>query len=73
MRDIEKAIDDYKKEFWKDNTNRGKFYSTDISQVIDISTDLYDLVCNGLNAGFMIGYRLGKKEGRKRPTKNAIS
>lgn len=67
MRDIQKAIDDYKKEFCKDGTNRGKFFSTDIQQVIDMSTDVFDLVCNGLNAGFMIGYRLGKKEGSKRP------
>lgn len=69
-RDLQKAITDYKKTFGG-NIRRGSIYTSDIEQIVSISTpagstlpDPYQLAGNALRAGFMIGYRTAKKEKR---------
>ena len=73
MRNIKKAIEDYKKQFWrKENShNRGAFYYSDYRQIADLSTkgeilDISAAIDNALMAGFMIGYRTARRESRER-------
>ena len=61
MRDIEKAITDYNKKF--SNSKKGCFYLRDIRKIHDMSNgDIYECINNALSAGFMVGYRLAKRE-----------
>lgn len=69
-RNLQKAITDYKKTFGG-NDQRGSIYTSDLEQIIAISTpagstlpDPYKLASNALRAGFMIGYRTAKREKR---------
>ena len=71
-RSIKNAIEEYRRRFWYDEQNaktqRGEFYVSDTIQLLEMSEDKYDLVSNSMQAGFMIGYRLGRKdqkEGRR--------
>lgn len=67
MRDVNKAIQDYKKKFMYGDSNKGKFYVTDYYQVNEISKgDKYNCIDNALMLGFMVGYRLGKTESRNK-------
>lgn len=62
MRDIKKAIQDYKKQFFV-RSGKGQFYVSDFVQVNELSDGTaFDLVANGMMAGFMIGYRYAKRE-----------
>ena len=70
---VPKAIDDYRKLTKK--KNRLNFYAGDIKTLYDMSktdscytvkVDVYDLICNAMMAGMMIGYRTGKREVRKK-------
>ena len=63
MRSIQKAINDYLKKFPADS-KRGCFWSSDAYQVRSMSTDIWDNIFNALMAGFMVGYRYGKKENK---------
>ncbi len=68
-RDISKAIENYKKHFWKDNPhNAGCFMPRDIQQVMDMSAgSTAEAANNGLMAGFWVGYQYGRRqEARKR-------
>lgn len=70
MRNINKAIEDYKKNFGGAGSN-GAFYATDVQQIRDTARgELWNdreftLISNALQAGFMIGYRKGKADARK--------
>lgn len=63
MRDINKAIEDYKKQFV--NKDNDKFLLSDMLQLKELSTDTLDAVYNSCYAGFMIGYRFGLKESKR--------
>ena len=71
MRDINKAIADYKKKFGATNKG-GAFYTTDLMQIRDTAEGDtrgdrdFILISNALRAGFMIGYRKGKADAKKR-------
>lgn len=69
MRDLRKSIEEYQKKFY--NSNSGCFYASDIEQIAQLATDsgrvdLYEAISSALQAGFMVGYRYGKKEARKK-------
>lgn len=65
MRDIKKAITDYRKKF--EGTKRGYFLVTDYLQIKELSEgDIWKCMDNALMSGFMIGYRLGVKETKKK-------
>lgn len=62
---MQKAIDDYKKKFWK--TNKEIFWLSDMIQIKEISKgDYWDTLQNALISGFMIGYRTAKREAKKK-------
>ena len=62
MRDIKKDIQDYKEQFFT-RSDKGQFYVSDFEQVNELSDGTtFDLVANGMMAGFMIGYRCAKRE-----------
>ena len=73
-RDLEKSIEAYEKKFYNatGNGNAGAFFASDLTQIKELSTDsggvvrLYDAISYALEAGFMVGYRYGKKEGKKK-------
>lgn len=75
MRNIFKAIEDYKKKFSGNSTN-GALYMTDILQIRDTAEGMaggdrdFELISNALQAGFMIGYRKGKADARKGKNNN---
>jgi len=71
-RSMKKAIEEYERRFVRvpENVNRGRgaFYVSDSCQLLEMSRDKYELLTNALEAGFMVGYRLGRKdqkEGRR--------
>lgn len=74
MRNLEKSVKEYEKQFCGDNHGKGALYLSDLQQVINFAKDtegdcinmLYRAADFGLKAGFMIGYRLGRKEGRNK-------
>lgn len=72
MRDINKAIADYQKKFGGNTKNGGAFYATDLMQIRDTAEGDtrgdrdFILISNALRAGFMIGYRKGQADARKR-------
>lgn len=62
MRDIKKSIQDYKEQFFV-RSGKGQFYLSDFEQVDELSDGTtFDLIANGMMAGFMIGYRYAKRE-----------
>lgn len=74
-RSIQKACDDYDKRFG--GTNEGSFFLSDIEQIRDmvlkdayngmsVNALLYKTISISLTAGFMIGYRKGRTDGKKR-------
>lgn len=66
MRDINKAIADYKKQFFV-RSNKGQFYVSDFVQIKELSDGTtFDIIANGMMAGFMIGYRFAKREMKNR-------
>ena len=66
MRSMQKAIDDYKKKFTDSgNHNKGGFWASDMWQIKEISNSkIWECIQNALMAGFMVGYRYGKKENK---------
>lgn len=65
-RDLNKAIEDYKRKFWKRGEQKGALFASDYQQIWDMSNgDSFHCVDNALMAGFMIGYRCAKRENRK--------
>ena len=72
-RDITKAIADYEKKFEGASGKNGAFYSDDLQQIREMATEPlgssdrdYQLIYRALEAGFMVGYRKGKRENSKR-------
>ena len=71
-RDLKKAIADYERQFEsKTNTTKGTFYRDDIIQLRDMSyghktvnETLCDAIMYSLKAGFMLGYRAGRRDGK---------
>lgn len=72
-RNMQKMIDEYKRRFEvSGNHGRGQFFVSDILQLIEIGEReggcIIDYIYSAIMAGFMIGYRLGRKdqkEGRR--------
>lgn len=61
MRDLKKSITEYQTRF------HGKhFRCSDYDQVLDMSTDLWEVMYNSFSAAFMIGYRYAKREMKKK-------
>lgn len=75
MRNMEKAINDYQKQF-SGNSGNGAFYTTDVKQIYDMAEGAalgdrdFMLISNALQAGFMVGYRKGKADAKKGQVKN---
>ena len=75
MRHMEKAINDYQKQF-SGNSGSGAFYTTDVKQIYDMAEGAalgdrdFMLISNALQAGFMVGYRKGKADAKKGQVKN---
>ena len=71
-RNIKKAIVEYEQKFGNARGNKGAFYVFDVQAIRDGAQDLrggdrdYQLVCDALRAGFMVGYKAAKREDRKR-------
>lgn len=69
MRDIYKAISDYKTRW--ENNEEGLFYLTDAAQIRELSRtrdgkdDIYNAIENALKAGFTIGYRKAQRDAKK--------
>ena len=62
-RRISNAIKEYKRRFI-DGSNNGAFLVSDLHDIDNISGDKYDLINNALMAGYMIGYRKGRRDAR---------
>ena len=78
MRNIEKAVEQYKeKYFTKENSrNRGGFWLSDFQQIKELAErrnggkpELFTAIDISLMAGYMIGYRTAKREDRERRKK----
>lgn len=79
QRDIKKSCDEYDRKFTGiPGSTKGAFYASDFIQIKDlvlekmgesrnISAFLYEAIDISLRAGFMIGYRCGRRENRRRP------
>ena len=77
-RSIAKAVEDYRKKYYKDGNREGLFYASDILQVKELAEKkaapysghimevLYNAIGIGLEAGFMIGYRTAQRQARRR-------
>lgn len=74
-RSMEKAIEDYKALCDKRGGSFGSFYTDDLDQLRKIAEDAggisfrnIELHCilHGLEAGFMVGYRAGLRDARKK-------
>lgn len=65
-RDLNKAIEDYKRKFWKRGNRKGILFVSDFLQIDEMSNGSKAcMIDNALMAGFMIGYRFAKRESRK--------
>ena len=62
---IENAVREYHSKKWK-KTEAGFFFS-DIDAIFQIynNNGIYDAISDALYAGFMIGYRKGRKDAKK--------
>ena len=77
-RDLKKSIAEYRKKFCKTRTNEGAFYLTDFKQIMDLAQEqardegsningyYFHLIDNALMAGFMVGYRKGVRDQRRK-------
>ena len=70
-RDINKAIQEYKKNYEGRSDGTGAFYMDDLRQIQATAEGMsgfdrdYELISNALRAGFMIEYRKGKADIKK--------
>lgn len=70
-RDINKAIQEYKKNYEGRSDGTGAFYMDDLRQIQATAEGMsgfdrdYELITNALMAGFMIGYRKAKADTKK--------
>ena len=74
-RSMQKAIDEYNALLKKKAGNFGSFYVSDVNELKKIATDkgginFWDIVLsaigNSLQAGFMIGYKAGLREAKRK-------
>ena len=76
MRSMIKAIQDYQKKFGGD-TGNGAFWATDVMQIRETAEGDtrgdrdFILISNALRAGFMVGYRKGLADAKKKKTGKA--
>lgn len=67
-RDISKAIEDYKKQFY--DKNIGALWLSDYIQIKEVSNnDYWDSIANAMMAGFMIGYRTAQRQKKANKSK----
>lgn len=74
MRDLSRTIKEYDRIFNDQSTNRGAIFTSDVQQIIEIAQKrgggCIEMLCEAafaaLKAGIVIGYRRGKKEGRRK-------
>lgn len=70
-RDVKKYIEEYNRKFMQKNLD--KFSLSDIMQLWDIAKashdPLWEGITSGLNFGFMVGYKLGKREAKAKGAK----
>lgn len=70
-RNITNAIKEYQKNFYNNESGKCALYLTDIAQVKSYCLEKYgdqnpaNLIFCALEAGIMIGYNAGKKDGKK--------
>lgn len=67
-RSMKKAIEDYNRMVEKRKKTRYLLYMSDFFQLYELSDNKADMIVNVLKAGFMIGYKAGRKdqkEGRR--------
>ena len=72
-RNMLKAIEEYKQEFWINRKGReGVFFLEEIMQIKEslpinnAAETVYDAITKGLMAGYMLGYRKALKDVKKR-------
>lgn len=71
QRDIEKILDRYNRQYMTRTDGKGAFYASDIIDIMEVSRkgndkDLnYDIICNSLSVGFIVGYDCRKREESK--------
>lgn len=73
MRNIENTIKRYDQQFGNRNDNKGAFFMSDFNQIMQKygfrsilpCKEIYNIVFDSLNAGFMIGYDCRKREESK--------
>ncbi len=80
---IEKAAAEYHERFEKNLRHpfEGAFYDSDINEVLrlakehsngNMNTLLFNAILISLNAGFMIGYKKGRRDSNKSMTKSNL-
>ena len=52
--------------------NKGSFYYSDLKQLYELGTGLWDIMNNSLSFGFMVGYRCAKNEAKKKRTAGTV-
>ena len=70
-RDLGSYIKEYREQFYHRKDGAGAIYPIDVLQIRDYSLKkgeikLLDAIAYGLEAGFMIGYKYGKREAKKK-------
>lgn len=71
MRDYKKLREEYKDLKAKKAANFGKFYADDVIKVIETgkkpggSYSDFEAITTALEAGFMLGYKAGKRDAKK--------
>ena len=67
-RNIKKLHDEYMRHCNRREDNRASFYMSDIRQIKESATrpdgrvDLFDAICDALEAGYMVGYKVGRND-----------
>lgn len=74
-RSMQKAIDEYHALLKAKGGNFGSFYTSDLEELKKIATDkggisfwdiVFSAIGNSLEAGFMIGYKAGLREAKRK-------
>lgn len=70
-RNLEKAIQEYKEQYFNYKTGKGTFYQSDIEQLVEMHggynechKNLFSLIADSLEAGYAIGYRTAQRDQR---------
>ena len=64
-RNLLKAAEDYQRLIEKLDNGQGSFYVPDVVQIMEACNEKLDVCYTALQAGFMVGYRFAKKQGRE--------